>query len=200
VDAYHEVIGCPTPGCGFQAGHMDRHPCGQPADIDAALSNAAIAETPAVRETGGRADIGCGDHVRWRPTIESPWGGMIIEGIAERVCERADGTRRLTVLRVTAVHRGTSLGERGFALGSLVDVTVAPGTVVVLHRGAASRAAAVHDLAQQGHITSEQARGLMKAPQMLEPVGRPDGFDQRQVDAARAALLAPAPRRYPRTR
>lgn len=29
---------------------------------------------------------------------------------------------------------------------------------------------------------------------------RPDGFDQRQVDAARAALLASAPPRYPRTR
>jgi len=34
----------------------------------------------------------------------------------------------------------------------------------------------------------------------LAPLRRPDGFDQRQVDAARAALLAPAPPRYPRAR
>lgn len=32
------------------------------------------------------------------------------------------------------------------------------------------------------------------------PTTRPDGFDQRQVDACKAALLAPAPPRYPRTR
>lgn len=32
------------------------------------------------------------------------------------------------------------------------------------------------------------------------PAGRPDGFDQHQVDAARAALLAPATPRYPRPR
>jgi len=81
-----------------------------------------------------RVDIGCGDHVRWHPAEESPWGGMAVEGIAERVCERADGTRRLTMLHVTAVHRGTSLGDRGFALGSLVDVTVAPGSAEVLRR------------------------------------------------------------------
>lgn len=34
----------------------------------------------------------------------------------------------------------------------------------------------------------------------MAPAPRPDGFDQRQVDAARAALLAPAPPRYPRSR
>jgi hypothetical protein len=34
----------------------------------------------------------------------------------------------------------------------------------------------------------------------FDPPARPDGFDQRQVDAARAALLAPVPPRYPRNR
>lgn len=38
--------------------------------------------------------------------------------------------------------------------------------------------------------------GILKAP--YEQPARPDGFDQRAVDAARAALLAPAPPRYPR--
>lgn len=33
-----------------------------------------------------------------------------------------------------------------------------------------------------------------------QPGWRPDGFDQRQLDAAKAALLAPAPPRYPRSR
>jgi hypothetical protein len=84
---------------------------------------------------------------------------------------------------------------------------------------AVSRAVAVQDLAQQGHITLEEARSLMQAPQTPvrldnevmtategdmscfdPPPRRPDGFDQRQVDVARAALLAPAPPRYPRTR
>lgn len=40
--------------------------------------------------------------------------------------------------------------------------------------------------------------GILKEP--YEQPARPDGFDQRQVDAARAALLAPAPPRYPRIR
>jgi hypothetical protein len=52
-----EVKGCPTPGCGFQAGHMDQHPCGQPQDLNAALSNAALADTPAMREMGGPRDM-----------------------------------------------------------------------------------------------------------------------------------------------
>lgn len=77
--------------------------------------------------------IRVGDLVRWRPTPGSPWDGMTIDGIAESVAESVEGTRRLTVLRVTAVCRGTSLGDRGFALGSLVDVTMAPGRVEVLN-------------------------------------------------------------------
>lgn len=35
---------------------------------------------------------------------------------------------------------------------------------------------------------------------VIASLRRPDGFDQHQVDAARAALLAPAPPRYPRPR
>lgn len=41
--------------------------------------------------------------------------------------------------------------------------------------------------------TPEKLSGAVLASQR-----RPDGFDQRQVDAAKAALLAPAPPRYPR--
>lgn len=40
--------------------------------------------------------------------------------------------------------------------------------------------------------------GILKAPYEQPAAGRPDGFDQGQIDAAKAALLAPVPPRYPR--
>lgn len=48
--------------------------------------------------------------------------------------------------------------------------------------------------AQELRILTANHHTISAAPR------RPDGFDQHQVDAAKAALLAPAPPRYPRAR
>lgn len=64
---------------------------------------------------------------------------------------------------------------------------------------------AEHQRREAGYMPLKSAPSIPAAPAALgRPIPgidtRPDGFDQHQVDAARAAMLAPAPPRYPRSR
>jgi len=109
-------------------------------------------------------------------------------------------------------HRPFSMREQGGALyidtkhGPIkvtADPTLRPDEIAFAQPGAGQ--ADYHLPAAGGWKLPEgcsPARVAYREPirQFKVDLGRPDGFDQRQVDAARTALLAPASPRYPRSR
>jgi hypothetical protein len=175
---------------------MDRHPCGQPADIVAARAAPTAMERWAEAVDANLAEVDKHQvHGAQVPDLDSALSNAAIAEPAFRLIVK-DGA-----LYVDTKHGPVKITvDPDATVETPRVITTCPGYNAVFHIDPDPA-----DLAQrQAERVVEHQRREMQERAIRGAVhaagARPDGFDQRQVDAARAVLLAPVPRRYPRAR
>lgn len=145
-----------------------------------------------------RTPIAAGDRVRWWPDVTDLGTPAAHARYIDGVVMKFDPL----CIRVTSSHGFTERCPGGWLMppvGGVVDTSISLGLVRRRPYAPGEKLTDRHPdsvIAQVVEETLAKHPGLAK----LQKRTRPDGFDQRQVDAARAALLAPALPRYPRTR
>lgn len=162
-----------------------------------------------------RSEINIGDRVRWWPYITALGTPAVDARYSDGVIVDRDTIRIESHGSNGWSSKDGLVGDWRSCAGTLVRrlpikiSTTCPGYNAVfriepdppdLAERRAARVAEHQEQERRGPFDYDvpSYEGILKAPYEQTAVSRSDGFDQHQVDAAKAALLAPAPPRYPR--